>query len=276
MKKSKNIRFIVVMLLIIIGVIITKGFFNEFEVTNYRIVDSMLPTEFEGFTIVQISDLEGEEIGTKQDELIRGVKNANPDLIVLTGDIIYKREDRLKNVEYLLNGIKNIAPIYSVTGNHELDNPLLYESLQALYNRYHVREINNENIQIVKGNASIMLCGIDYATSIDEVKRNDFYTQQTDDRYRILLCHDSNQYDDSKRYGFNLVLAGHTHGGIIRLPFIGGVLGNDGRFFPKYDGGVFEYNGNYLVSSRGLGNSIVPRFYNNPELVVVHLTKETK
>lgn len=266
-------KFLLIVVFLIIVVLIINGFFNEFEVNHYTIEDSRLPVAFEGFTIVHISDLEGMTIGDHQETLVEAIKEADPDLIVFTGDMIYKKSKNLKNIEDLLSGIKDIAPIYSANGNHEISNSLLYEELVSMYSRYSVREINNQSIQIVKGSDVISLCGIDYPTSQNEYDSNRLLTEFDSENYRILLCHDSNKYEYIQRYGFNLVLAGHTHGGIIRLPLVGGVLGNNGKLFPKYDSGVFERNGGYLISSRGLGDSIVPRFYNNPELVVIHLIR---
>ena len=89
--------------------------------------------------------------------------------------------------------------------------------------------------------------------------------------FNILLYHDANAFNEISSYGYNLVLSGHTHGGIIRFPFLGGVVNNNGTLFPKYDGGMFSMNGSSMIVSRGIGDSIFPRFYNRPELVCISL-----
>ncbi len=276
-KKKKKRRKKLLLFFLIFFIFIIIGLYKGLQVTDYTITSDKLPEAFDGYKICQISDLHCSYFGEHQEELIDKIKEFEPDIIVLTGDIIDFKNRDYDCVEELLKGIVNIAPVYSVTGNHEYVEYEVLTTMRSLYNQYGITELENDGITITKDTESIFLYGLRFTGSyyndysIDEILEHKL-PKADKETYSILLNHTGNQFDPISEYGYDLVLSGHTHGGIVRLPFIGGLLANDRSFFPKYDGGLFEKNGSTMILSRGLGESNpIPRFYNRRELVFITL-----
>ena len=96
-------------------------------------------------------------------------------------------------------------------------------------------------------------------------------TYKNPDVFSILLNHYANQFPLLPQYGYDLILSGHIHGGIIRLPRIGGLIGNGGSLFPQYDAGSYKIGNSTMIVSRGIGDSVIPRINNNPEIVCITL-----
>lgn len=281
--KSRRIKLTklqkALLILSVIIIYISIGLYYDLKTTDYEITSPKLPKSFDGYKIANISDLHSSYFGDNQEELINAIKDFEPDIIVLTGDIIDENNVDYQCVSKLLTGICDIAPIYSVSGNHEHSNYRSHMKLKRLYESYGVFVLENEEVTITKGNDSIHLYGLEYFGSyISENLTHmlgDLLPKADDNYYSILLNHRSDIFDELAPYGYELVISGHTHGGIIRLPFVGGVLSNDRTLFPKYDGGVFEKDESTLISSKGLGESnSIPRFYNRRELVFITLKCE--
>ncbi len=245
------------------------------QTTQYALTSSKLPSSYEGFKIVQISDLHNENFGNKQDLLIDKIVSQKPDLIVITGDLIDSSHPDLEHVMTLINGIKNLAPIYFVSGNHEswVDSAL-YESLKFNLRNAGVFILENEVITFKnRSNESIKILGLNessppsYALDLmsSQVESSDF---------TLLLAHHPENFELYVSYGIDLVFSGHAHGGQMRLPLMGGLIAPDQGFFPKYTEGLWVKDNTTLVISRGLGNSIIPiRFFNGPELITLTLHK---
>lgn len=270
--KKKIFKIVKVLIIAFLVAYIVIGFMqNDLSVSKYTYTNAALPEEFDGYTIVLISDLHHENFGDNQSELIDEVKKVNPDMIALTGDIVDEEHDSLESVENLLAGISTLAPTYFVAGNHELckDTVVQYGALKELFDIYGVTRLENDGVEIKQGEDSINIYGLDYADKYIE----DILPQANEGDFDILLYHSSNVFDKINSFGYDIVLAGHLHGGAIRLPIVGGVINNAGSLFPKYDSGVFVENGSTMFVSRGLGNSVIPRFYNSPELVVITLKR---
>lgn len=270
--KNKVLKIVKILVIAFIIAYVVIGFMqNDLTVSKYIYNNSALPEEFDGYTIVLISDLHHENFGESQSELIAEVKKAKPDMIALTGDIVDAEHNSLKSVEDLLEGIAHLAPTYFVAGNHELssDTVVQYGALKELLDIYNVMRLENDGVEIKQGEDSINVFGLAYADKYIE----DVLPQANEGDFDILLYHSSNVFDKINSFGYDIVLSGHLHGGAIRLPVVGGVINNDGSLFPKYDSGVFVENGSTMFVSRGLGHSVIPRFYNSPELVVITLKK---
>lgn len=257
---------------ILIGVVsfIVYGFHSTLITTHYTVESLQLPNSFDNYKIVLLSDLHGANFGNHQKDLIAAITQATPDLIVFVGDMIDEKHSDLTYLSDLLRGIEGVAPIYSTPGNHEFVDLTIYQAGQALYKEYGVTELTDHTIEIKKGKESILLHGLHQSVQ---------YSTQTlpvidNTKFSILLYHYSDTFDIMSKSNYNLILSGHVHGGIIRLPFLGGLLGPDRWFFPKYDKGVFYQNDTILVSTSGLGESTPPRFNNRPEVVVVTLQKK--
>ena len=256
------------------------------------IYDSGIPSAFNGFRIVQVSDLHNAEFGRGNNELLEVIEDCRPDIIVATGDIIDSgRTDTLTAALFVENAMKT-APVYYVTGNHEAR--LLkqggtgkdeYFKLESIMVNAGANVLHGESVSIERGESEIQIIGIDdpeylrlnkYAgenritlSNIDEFIKEDIFT--------VLLSHRPELFEEYAKSGVNLVIAGHAHGGQFRLPFVGGLFAPNQGFFPRYDSGLYEKNNTKMVVSRGLGNSAVPiRFNNRPEIVVIELNSKSR
>ncbi len=249
---------------IIVGFTSTK-----LEVNDYTYTSTKLPKEFDGYKIVQLSDLHHKNFGKNQSELIELIKEQEPDLILLTGDIVDEDHTDMTPIEDLFKGLEGVAPIYCVTGNHELDPKASrnYGQLLVLMDSYDAVDLDDESVEIKKGDSSIYLHGQKFRSYYV----TDYLPKAETGRFNILLYHCSDYFDLISDYGYDIIFAGHSHGGIIRLPFIGGVIGNSGDYFPDYAGGVFVENNCTLFANRGLGDAEFPRFYNPPEIISITL-----
>lgn len=270
-KKSK--KFLGITIFAILAIYIVIGFSQtKLIISKYVYCNIKVPKAFDGYKIIIISDLHHKNFGNNQSELIKAVKASNPDLILLTGDIVDKNHTDMESIEDLLKGIEGVAPAYYVTGNHEMDMGAKnqYEELKRLLKNYGVTDLNDSDIFIERENDVIHLYGKSYLSKNISEKLE----VCDDEKFSILMYHCSDSFDKISNHGYDIIMSGHTHGGIVRLPIVGGVFGNSRRLFPKYDGGIFVENNCTLISSRGLGDAIIPRFYNPPELVVVTLKCE--
>lgn len=259
------------------AIFITLGLISPLGVTGYEVYSQALPEAFDGYRILQISDLQN----STDPDILPLAQKANPDIIVLTGDTFY-HDMNTETFEWtltLLKQLSQIAPVYSVSGNHDrwhkdFKNNLLLMSDAGVINLENVAET------IEKNGDSIHIIGISDPDAMDDSEANmtvHEYMQQVQSTggYDILLFHRANMLDLFKDKGFELILSGHIHGGQIRLPFSGGLMSPEGKLFPKYDGGLYKIDETAAaVVSRGIGNTFVtPRFYDPPELVLVTLRK---
>lgn len=277
MKRFKLSKIHVILIAFALLIIyIACGLYADLKTTTYDLSSNKLPKSFDGFKIANISDLHCSYFGENQEDLIEAIKEYNPDIIVLTGDIIDENNIDFNCVEKMLSGICDIAPIYSVSGNHELSHYKAHMKLKRMYESYGVNILENEEVSIIRDGEEIRLFGLAYIGSYGGKSVSTVVGERMpkadDDYYSILLHHRSDIFDSLSLFGYDLVIAGHTHGGVIRLPFVGGVLSNDHTLFPEYDGGIFIENDSTMISSKGLGESnSIPRFYNRRELVFITL-----
>jgi len=244
---------------------------QNLSLTKYNIEDKLIPTSFDNYKIVHLTDLHSSKFGKKQSKLIKQIKELSPDLIVLTGDMIDNRELDYDNSNELFEGIKDIAPVYLVSGNHDAPYKIKTEMVK-LYEKNNLTLLDDKCIKLYSPNSSdyIELCGVPYLNN----KALSTYTLPdiSEDKYTILLNHRTDSFDSFIDKKINLVLSGHTHGGIIRIPFGRGIIGNSGNFFPKYDCGKFTNDTTTMLSSKGLGTTRnIPRVFNRPEIVLITL-----
>jgi uncharacterized protein len=251
-------------------------FVSGIGITHYTIKSNGIPSEFNGFKILQISDLHCARFGNKQEGLLKKIKAQKPDIIVLTGDMMDESIGDMEAISMLLDGITSIAPVYSVSGNHDKSYDH-FKDLQKLLENKNVTLLENRNEKIVRNSTYINIAGIGDPEEWDYTKAEQYLvknmnTLKTSDGYNILLFHRANMFDSIKGKGYQLVLSGHMHGGQVQIPFIGGLISPHGQWFPKHAQGKYEKDGTVLIVSRGLGNVVkVPRLFNPPELVVVTL-----
>ena len=236
-----------------------------------------LPAGFDGCTIVQLSDLHGAEFGENNEELIRRVREAGPDYIFLTGDLVdrYRQTPRSYAVS-LGAALAEIAPTYFVTGNHEWAFPDIRTFKRELRDAG-VTVLSNEYVSLSRGGDHILLAGIDDPNGFADQKTPEELAGELraaePDAFWLLLAHRNDRFaGEYSLLGADLVLSGHGHGGVIRLPFTDGLLSTNRSLFPSYTAGLYEENGSVLFATRGLGNSgISRRLFNRPEIAVVTL-----
>lgn len=263
-----NRKNVLILCIIVILLYIISGFYNPLVLTRYDYTSSKVPEGFDGYRIVHISDFHCKEFGDGESDLIAMIRNAEPDLILFTGDSI-DDEHSLDNYRDLITGIYDVAPIYYVNGNHEYDASAPLAEMKELNEKYQVHDLNDASVVIGHNGDSILLSGLDFRLTMRGLRNNIDYANTT--MFNILLYHGTDKFDGIAPYNYDLVLSGHTHGGIVCLPFIGGIISNQKELFPKYDSGVYTSGLSTLISSRGLGDASIPRFHNPREVICITL-----
>lgn len=264
-----------------LGVIVWVAWGNTALVTTELSVRSeKLPAAFDGFRIVQVSDLHNASFGEGNTELLERVEQAQPDCIALTGDLVDSRHTDVDAALSFASEAAKIAPTYYVTGNHEARLEDLEQLLTGL-EEAGVTILQNESILLEREGQSIVLAGVEDPSFHDDpllhdtegvFERNLESLSPEEERYTILLSHRPEFFDLYEKLGFDLVLTGHAHGGQFRLPGIGGLWAPGQGLFPEYDAGLCQQGGTAMAVSRGLGNSLFPfRVNNRPEIVAITL-----
>ncbi|MGN5653081.1 metallophosphoesterase [Bacillus sp. Brlt_9] len=278
---KKNMNRIILFIAILVGSSIFLYVQNNLiSITKVNIKSSKIPSTFKGFKILQISDLHNKKFGNNQETLIQKVKGENPDVIVITGDLIDSKSYDADVSMELIRELVMEYPIYFVTGNHEKWSGK-YNDLEKELKKHHVTVLRNEHVTIQKEEQKINLLGIDDPEFVtgnrdegnvvkDEISKAKFEMKPA--TYNVLLSHRPEFLAEYANEKIDLVLSGHAHGGQVRLPFIGGLVAPNQGLFPTYTAGLYEKQNTSMVVNRGLGNSVIPqRIFNRPELVVVQL-----
>lgn len=248
---------------------------DDLEISRYEVKSQKLPESFDGFKIVQLSDLHGAEFGEDGMELVEKVKELEPDIIALTGDFVTDEGD-LAAVKKLAGRLTELCPVYFVSGNHEFGSGLAVK-VRNILERAGVKYLSNEYLTISRGEDEILLGGVEDPLAYADMLSPDELAQKMNDAapdaFKILLGHRNYWMTEYPELPVDLIFCGHAHGGLIRIPGVGGLIGTDRRLFPDFDAGQFN-NGRYtLIVSRGLGNSVsIPRIFNRPEIVCVELS----
>ncbi|WP_082233129.1 metallophosphoesterase [Halobacillus massiliensis] len=240
------------------------------KINRLQLQSSKLP-KAANLNIMQISDLHNKEFGKGNKQLIAKVNELNPDIIVITGDLINRQTKYFHKVFSFIEQITDKHAVYFVTGNHEWENPVKDVFLNGLKAR-NVVILNNENMNFTKANTVLNIVGVDDVSTENENIEKAF-NGLTKDRYTLLLSHAPDValiYNDLPA---DLILSGHTHGGQIRLPFIGALTAPGQGFFPKYDKGIFSISeGQKLHIDSGLGTVHIPvRFFNQSQVSFIQL-----
>lgn len=256
---------------------------NSLTISEVVIENNKIEEEFDGYKILQISDLHNKEFGDKQKNILREIEKINPDIIVVTGDLIDSSNTNIEVAMDLIKGAIDIAPIFYVSGNHEAWAGV-YEELRVKLEEAGAYVLEDEKIEIIKENSAIDLIGLSDPDFLEadalkynkngeiENKLNNLI--EDNDNFKILLSHRPELIEIYSNSEVDLVFSGHAHGGQFILPFIGGVIAPDQGLFPKLTEGVHKKDNTEMIISRGLGNSIIPiRIFNRPELIVVTLSK---
>ena len=259
-------------------------------ITTFTIKDSHIPKSFDGFRIVQLTDMHNASFGKDNIRLLNKVKEAAPDIIIITGDMLVGHAGTDVNFAAdTMNALSDIAPVYFSMGNHELRISRYKDRYGDMWERFLNRlspEINllfDKSCQIIRDTEHINLYGVTLtpklytrfkSVSMPKKHLSKRFGKCNLDEYNIFLAHNPEYFEDYASWGANLTFSGHVHGGIMQLPFLGGVISPKMELFPKYDKGVFEISGKYMILSSGLGSHTIKFRVNNlPELVLVILDK---
>lgn len=293
--------------LIALAVVALGGFLyfeNKSIVTRrYLLKYEFLPQEFDGFMIVHLSDLHNKWFGKNQEHLVGVVQKVKPDIVVITGDLVDEILIKEEPALVLVRQLRDIAPIYYVSGNHEWESGH-YESLRDQLIALGVHVLDNRSETIARGDRAIVIAGIDdparYQNEIipnhglmDTIRQYTGHKAQAmqrvihreldvvrrgiDERaFKILLVHRPEWLREYMDYHFNLIFAGHAHGGQWDLPLLGPILAPGQGLFPKLVSGIHKRHNTTMVVSRGLGNSGIlafQRLFNRPEIIVAVLKR---
>lgn len=247
---------------------------NRLVTTDYTVTSARLPADFDGFRIVQLSDLHAAEFGKDNAQLVRAVAAAQPDLIVLTGDFI-EAEDQIPVTLALAQQLVPLAPVYFVSGNHDWAS----HAIDALFDGLAdvgVTCLRNEFVTLQHGAGSIVLAGVDDPNGRADMPTPDRVAAAVQAEhpgaFTVLLGHRNYWVGEYPTLPVDVILCGHAHGGVVRLPGVGGLIGTDRTLFPDYTAGMFASGQYQMIVSRGLGQiAQLPRLLNNPEIVCLTL-----
>lgn len=225
-----------------------------------------------------VTDLHSCKYGENQQELIRAVEEAEPDMVLLGGDI-FDDQLPLRNTEVFLQAIAARYPCYYVAGNHEYwAGKETFASMEAFMKSCGIRILKGDVERVAVKGQVLYICGADDPDNFDglpmEMQLESMKRSTADDSYTVLLSHRPEYFDLYTEYGFDLALCGHAHGGQWRIPFlINGVYTPDQGLFPEWAGGFYQKENTTMIVSRGLAREStgIPRIFNRPELVVVNL-----
>ena len=263
-------------ILILIAALIAWAAIDSRNIDVTRFTVSGAPEAFSGFKIVQISDLHNAEFGTDSQKLIDILKSEAPDAIVITGDLIDARRTNTEIAESFARRCMEIADCYYVPGNHEARLGGTYDAFESALIADGVNVLRNGSVRIRKEMDAIRIIGVDdpaFAKASDAITNLDAALEAlSSDDFTILLAHRPELIDEYSKWGIDLVLSGHAHGGQIRLPGIGGLYAPGQGFFPRYTSGNYTVGDTEMIVSRGIGNSAFPlRVNDRPEVVIVTL-----
>ncbi len=283
-KKLKDLLFPII-LTIMLFAFLYPAFDDKIHTAYYTIATDKLDNPNREIKIIQLSDTHSTIY--PDDTLVEKIKMEKPDFILLTGDII---DDILPviNSEYLLEKIKDIAPIYYCTGNHEYMSQDFEKRIKRLES-FGITYLNDEFVLLDVDGNKISFSGVndpylnyiyeDYLPIDKRIQNLEKKYSKIDYKgFRILLSHRPEISDVYSKCDYDLVLSGHAHGGQVRIPLLlNGFAAPDQGFFPKYAGGLYKLNSTTkMVVSRGLSINSLPRVFNPPELVVITIKSSQK
>ena len=262
------------LLLVLTAAALTADSKYRLQLTRYELSFSTLPPALDGYRIVLLSDLHGASFGRNNRRLAEAVLAQQPDLIALTGDFAGDYSE-LPASAALLRQLQGAAPIAWVSGNHDWAGGAL-PALRRFLDQYGVLRLENRYLPLNWNGARLILAGVEDpngpADMISPAALAEQLRAEYPEDFVLWLAHRNNWLRDEPALPVDLILCGHGHGGVIRLPFVGGLLGTGRRLGAAYESGVYQGKRYAMLVSRGLGSSsAVPRLFNRPEIVVVTL-----
>ena len=278
---------LIVFLIAIFGICVIIRDMNRFVVAPYEIRSRKIKKKY---TFVMLSDLHNKSFGIRNDRLIKAVVDCHPDSIITAGDMYTsKKGTGFDNALALLEALSNRFPVYIANGNHESKTQIKPDDFDNMYGQFvdrlaslGLRPLVNERLALPEIN--IDLCGLqigqEYFGHFTKKEMTETYMDKlvgkaNRDCFQILIAHNPVYFKKYADWGADLVLSGHIHGGVVRLPWLGGVISPTATFFPKYDGGRFQEGTSTMILGRGLStHTLQMRMWNPGEIVLVTLLPE--
>lgn len=280
-KKTKKKLLVFLIVLAVLAVAVFFALWQRLTVSRFTLSFAELPPAFDGFRIVQVTDLHCARFGEGQRELCGKIASLEPDILVITGDMLDQNLLDPEPTRELCETFAGKIPMYAVTGNHDLWVARSeFRKLLDIYAEYGVTLLRGDTVELTRGGETIYLHGEDDPAhwgndTVGYLTENPISVTPVEGAFNILLYHRANAFPALSPLGFDLIVAGHMHGGQVRLPFIGGLVSPTREYFPDYTAGRYSVNGTQMVVGRGLGNAVsVPRVFNPPELVLITLTRD--
>lgn len=275
--KKAVLSVVSVILVLSIGFLIYGNFYVD--VQEIHIFTDKLPDSFHNYLIAHISDYHNRGSSLVDKQIINSLKEEQPDIIVVTGDLIDSKKTNIDTALQFINQVAEIAPVYYVTGNHESnllrDDEMAFETLLNGVTEAGVNVLRNSSVKIINGSGdSFNLYGIDdpyfyggyeQVFQRTEILCNDL--NMNNDEFNVLLAHHPETLSVYYKFNIDLVFSGHAHGGQVTL-FGKAIMAPDQVYFPPYTEGLYKMVNTQLVLSRGIGYSWLPiRIFCNPHLV---------
>ena len=260
---------------------------NRFVTVEYHVRCRNLKRKYR---FVMLSDLHNKRYGTHHENLLAAIDAQEPESILIAGDMLTSETpERFGPALELTETLAEKYPVYYANGNHEYRMKTDEKHYGSGYRRYHAQlkrcgVVFLENESLLLPEPGIRLYGVEigkkFYQKVKKGRMDAAYLKRllgkpSAGEYNILIAHNPDYFPAYAEWGADLVLSGHVHGGIMRLPLLGGVLSPALRLFPKYDGGLFQEGGSTMILGRGLGSHTIPiRIFNPGELIVVTLEPE--
>lgn len=282
------LRRILIIFAFVVVALLLSLFLNDkanqkVRITRYTYTDEEIPPSFDGCKFMMISDLHNADFS---EDIIKHMEKEKPDYVVMTGDMVQLPDSSIENTLKIADAVTEMnIPIYAVSGNHDRQCGKYEEILAGLWG-HDVYMLEYDSVRFERDGESIVLMGIQdprHDVVTDEkiaAIRGNIKNQlsRRKDYFTILLSHRADLYPQVKDTGVDLVLSGHLHGGIIRLPIVGGLIDKDGNVsvFTDYEYGVYKEDGNatMIVSGGCDKNPAKRRFFNPPEILLITLKGE--
>ena len=275
------VQIFLLMILTGLAIMLVDG--NRFHTVSYEVESVKLQ---KSHCFVVIADLHNKTYGKNHEKLLKRIEKEEPEGILIAGDVLTAKPGYpLEPAIELIRQLTERYPVYYGMGNHET-RLFLYPEVYGDMGKQYENQLSSFGVSLLKNKTiqledNMLITGLDMErrfyqrfrkTPMEEEYLENTLGKKEKEKFQILLAHNPDYFPEYSLWGADLVLSGHVHGGMVRIPFLGGIVSPAFRFFPRYDGGKFKENNSYMILSRGLGMHTIPmRIFNPGELVVIHL-----
>lgn len=283
-------KILIIMFVILLVAVLAEIYreLHNFQVTRYTVASDKLSEGKRG-RVIFLSDLHNHLYGEKNKNLLKSVENEKPDYILIGGDMLVGKNGYTYDVaEEFVKSLARICPVYYANGNHEQRMKEQPDKYEQSYEKYKesltasgIHFLENESVSVHLNRGQVVVSGLEipkecYTHFRKTPMRGGAIEERiggcSPDRYQILLAHNPSYMREYLEWGADLILSGHLHGGIVRIPGIAGIIAPNFELFPKYSGDMYKEGKQTVIVSKGLGSHTIPvRFLNPAEIVVIDL-----